>query len=102
MQPPPASSPPWLKAVDGGIELRIKVVPGSRSTQIAGPLGDRLKIRISQPPENGKANAAVIQLLAEILKIPLAAITLTQGHTRPEKTLLIHSITPADAQTALR
>jgi len=52
-------------------------------------LGDRLKIRISAPPEDGKANKAICKLIAKSLNIKPSAITIHAGHTNPEKTLQI-------------
>ncbi len=46
------------------ITLKVKVVPGASRTQLSGWLGDMLKVRVSAPPEKGKANAAVEALLA--------------------------------------
>lgn len=76
--------------------LRIKVVPGSSREAIAGRLGDRLKVRVSAPPEAGAANEAVCRLLAEALGVRARDVRITAGHTRPEKTLEIDGVTQAD------
>ena len=67
------------------IVLRVKAVPGASRESIAGMLGDRLKVRISAAPEGGKANKAIIRLLAKSLGIKPAQIELISGHTNPEK-----------------
>jgi uncharacterized protein (TIGR00251 family) len=69
--------------------LHVKVVPNSSRTQIAGMLGDALKIKVAQPPEDGRANRAVIELLAAALGIPAAHIAIVAGHARPRKTVRI-------------
>jgi uncharacterized protein len=69
--------------------LRIKAVPGARSSQIVGPLGDRLKIRISAPPEAGKANKAITTLIAKKIGKKPREVTIEAGHTNPEKTIRI-------------
>ena len=57
---PPPEFPPWLsRSSDGAWLIRVKAVPGASRDEIAGPLGDRLKIRIAAPPEGGKANKAI-------------------------------------------
>ena len=49
---------------DGGVIFKVKVVPGSSRTVIAGVLGGMLKVKIAAPPEKGKANKALIDFLA--------------------------------------
>lgn len=73
----------------GSAVVRVKAVPGSRREEIAGVLGDRLKVRVSAPPEKGKANGAIVELVAGALGIAGRCVEVTQGHTRAEKTLRI-------------
>ena len=91
----------FLTERDGFLELRVKIVPNSSRTKIVGTLGDALKIKIAQPPESGKANAAIIELLSSVLQIPQASITLTAGHTQPHKTLHLHGISLQTAAALL-
>ncbi len=78
-----------LEASENGILLHVKVVPGASRSAVAGVLGDRLKLRVAAPPEDGKANAAVVALLADVLGIPARQVELIAGHSRPQKTLRI-------------
>ena len=71
------------------ILIPIKAVPGASSNQIAGMLGDRLKVRIAAAPEAGKANKAICTLIAKALDIKPAMIEVSSGHTNPEKILRI-------------
>ncbi len=68
-----------------GVLLRVKAVPGASRDQIAGPLGDRLKVRVSAPPEGGRANDAIIRLLSSALGIGRSQVEIVSGRTRPEK-----------------
>jgi len=81
--------------------LHIKAVPGAKQDQIAGLLGDRLKVRISAPPENGKANKAIQALIAKALDIKPNDITLDSGHSNPLKTFTITHPTLTSTQAAL-
>ena len=74
--------------------LPVKVVPGARADKIAGPLGDRLKIRVSAPPEGGKANKAVCALLARAIGVKPARVTVHAGASNPEKIIRIEGLTP--------
>lgn len=69
--------------------LSIKVVPGARRDQIVGRYGDGLKVRVSAPPEGGRANEAVAALLAGALGVPVRQVAVLRGHTSPRKTLRI-------------
>jgi uncharacterized protein (TIGR00251 family) len=71
------------------VRLELKVVPKSSRAQIDGWLGERLKVRVSAPPERGKANAAVEALIAKTLGIPRSAVRVVAGAASPLKTIEI-------------
>jgi uncharacterized protein (TIGR00251 family) len=73
--------------------LIVKAVPGARRDEVVGWLGDRLKIRVSAPPEGGRANQAICELLASELGIRPRAIAITRGTSSPEKALTIAGVT---------
>ena len=74
---------------DGTIALRLHVQPRASSNGIAGLQGDLLKLRLTTPPVDGKANKAVIAFLAKLLKLPKSAVTLKSGHQSRSKTVII-------------
>jgi uncharacterized protein (TIGR00251 family) len=82
--------PPFARAVDGGLELAVKVVPGASRTEVAGPLGDRLKVRVAAPPEGGKANRALVRVLSQWLGVRDVAIV--AGHSSAEKTVRVSGL----------
>ena len=69
--------------------LNVKVVPGSSRDLIVGWLGDALKIKVMAPPEKGKANEAVVELLAEKLGVSTDDIEVASGHSSPSKVIII-------------
>ena len=79
-----------------GIELTVKVVPGASQTRVAGVWGTALKLAVSAPAEGGKANAAVIELLAGVLGVRKTEVSIIRGHTGPLKTVAVAKLT-ADA-----
>jgi uncharacterized protein (TIGR00251 family) len=89
------------KTVPGGVEISVKVVPGASRDRIAGVLGDAIKIQVAAPPEKGKANQAVIRLLAELLQHPAREISVVQGPTSPRKTILVRGMSRDAAMAAL-
>jgi len=90
-----------LKPVAGGVEITVKVVPGSSRVRIAGPLGDALKVQVSAPPERGKANAAVEALLADALGLDARSVSVIRGATNPRKTVLVRGRSAAEVGAAL-
>jgi uncharacterized protein (TIGR00251 family) len=69
------------------ILLDIKAVPGASKSRIAGLSGDRLRIQIAAPPEDGKANAELRAFLAKTLDCPRKDITLVSGEKSRLKTV---------------
>lgn len=83
------------------IELPIKVVPGSSRDCVAGWLGDTLKLRVTAPAEQGKANAAVEALLAERLGVPRDHVRVVSGRASPRKRVEIAGLSEAEARSRL-
>jgi uncharacterized protein (TIGR00251 family) len=69
--------------------LSLKVVPGSSRDEIVGWLGDSLKVKVKAPPEKGRANEAVVTLLAERLGIDASSISVVSGHGSSAKVVEI-------------
>ncbi len=90
-----------ISPTEGGVAIRLKAVPGAKRNEIAGVLGDRLKVRVSAPPEGGKANKAICALLAETLGLRLRDIEIVSGLTNPEKVARVTGIDEATARQRL-
>jgi hypothetical protein len=69
------------------MRLRLKVVPKASRDRIVGWVGERLKVAVRAAPERGRANEAVVALLAEALGLPRSAVRVAAGHAAPEKTI---------------
>ena len=67
-------------------------MPEIMDAMAAGRLGDAIKIQVSSAPERGKANAAVIALIAATLGLRESQISIVRGHSQPRKTLHINGI----------
>jgi uncharacterized protein (TIGR00251 family) len=61
------------------------VSPGAARTEVVGRHGEAWKVRVHAPPERGKANDAVVRLLADTLAVPVACVTLVAGHGERDK-----------------
>ncbi len=81
--------------------LKVKAVPGASRSEIVGRLGAALKIRVAAPPEGGKANREILDLLAERLGLPAASVTLVSGAASPAKVVELLGITAEQAWARL-
>jgi uncharacterized protein (TIGR00251 family) len=81
--------------------LNVKVVPGSSRDQIVGWLGDALKIKVMAPPEKGRANEAVVELLSMKLGISTDDIEVVSGHSSPSKVIAIEGMDDEAIKKAL-
>ena len=77
--------------------LRIKVVPGARENAIVGREGDVWKIRVGVPAERGRANAALIELLAATLGVPKSAVNLVAGGGSRDKVIEVQGLSADQA-----
>ena len=78
-----------LTEVEGGTRLRLRVRPGARKNAIVGPHGGALKISVTAAPERGKANEAVVELLASALAISRASVAIVSGQTCANKVVVV-------------
>lgn len=70
--------------------LRVKVVPRSAKSEVAGELGDGvLRVKIAAPPEMGKANEELCRVLAEHYGVPKSWVSIVSGHTSALKLVKI-------------
>jgi uncharacterized protein len=84
------------------VSLSIHVQPKASRTRLAGLHGEAVKLCITSPPVDGKANAAVIQFFAKLFKIPKAAVTLASGDASRDKRLILAGISLAQAEAVLQ
>jgi uncharacterized protein (TIGR00251 family) len=69
--------------------ISLKVVPGSSRDEVVGWLGDSLKVKVKAPPEKGRANEAVVALLADRLGVDASSIAVVSGHGSPAKVVVV-------------
>ncbi|HSL01176.1 MAG TPA: DUF167 domain-containing protein [Rubrobacteraceae bacterium] len=85
-----------------GTLLDLRVSPGAKRTSLEGPYGERaLKLRISAPPVNGRANADVERFLADLLSLPRSSVSVTRGTASRDKTVLLRDVDPRQVREAL-
>ena len=72
-----------------GVTFAVKVHPRARKNAITGTVGDALKLALTAPPLEGRANAAVIEFFAELFQIPRSSVTIASGETSRNKVVRI-------------
>jgi len=84
-----------FQADGGDVLIRVKAVPGASRDEVAGTLGDRLKVRVSAPAEDGRANKAVCAVIARALGVRQKQVSIETGRSSPEKTVRVVSCSVA-------
>lgn len=84
-----------------GVEFQAKIVPGASRDRIAGVLGDALKIAVAAPPEAGKANRAIVHLLAGVLHVRRQAVQIVSGEAQPRKRIRVAGLSAEQVRQRL-
>ena len=87
-----------LQLTAGGIILPVHAQPGARKNGVTGVHAGRLKVAVTQAPEKGKANQALVKLLAELLDVKRAQVTLLSGESSHHKKFVIVGVDLATLQ----
>ena len=81
--------------------VRLRVAPGATRAGVVGRHGDAWKVRVAAPAEAGRANAAVVRLLADTLALPRTSVTLVSGHSGRDKIVELAGLEPGDVERRL-
>jgi uncharacterized protein (TIGR00251 family) len=90
-----------IRDIPDGCTLPVRVHPGARRNAIVGVHDGALKVSLTTPPTDGRANQALIAFLAGELHIPRARVTLLTGAASRSKSLRIAGLTSAELRAAL-
>jgi uncharacterized protein (TIGR00251 family) len=91
----------WLRTAGDDVVLNLHIQPGAKKTEVAGPHGDALKVRLGAPPVDGKANDCLIVFIAERLCLPRSRVILESGQTSRAKRVRIVDAGEAKTVAAL-
>ncbi len=91
----------YLQEKIGAVVLHVKALPGSRRDEVRGVDGGVLKVAVTAPPEKGKANKALLAVLAEFLGVPRRDVTIISGETSRDKRIEVAGVTVAQVEEKL-
>jgi len=84
-----------------GATFAVKVHPRARKNAITGELSDALKVALTAPPVEGRANRACIEFLANLLKVPRSSVTIASGETSRKKIIRVTGLSADEVRTRL-
>jgi uncharacterized protein (TIGR00251 family) len=84
-----------------GVTFAVRMHPRAKKTAITGELGDALKLAITAPPLEGKANEACIEFFAKLLKVPRSSVSIAAGLTSRNKVIRVAGISAAEVRRML-
>ena len=84
-----------------GATFAVKVHPRAKKNAITGEFGDALKLSLTTPPVEGRANEACIEFLAKLLKVPRSSVTIASGHSSRNKVIRVVGLSAEEVRRRL-
>jgi len=91
-----------LKEDARGCLLPVRAQPGARKNAVVGEHAGSLKVAVTAPPQDGRANKALISVLSEALGLKRSQLSLVGGDSSRDKKFLVHGVTATDLMTRLQ
>jgi uncharacterized protein len=87
-----------IQESSGGATFAVKVHPRAKKNAITGELGGALKVSLTAPPIDGKANEACIDFFAKLLKVPRSSVTIASGLTSRAKVIRVDGLSAEEVR----
>ena len=91
-----------IRESGGAATFAVRVHPRAKKNAITGELGEALKIALTAPPVEGRANEAVVEFLAEVLRVPKGSVSIAAGQSSRNKVVRVQGLTAEQVQERLR
>ena len=85
----------------GGVIFAVKVHPRAKKNAITGELGDALKLSLTSPPVEGRANKACVEFFAKLLKVPRSSVTIASGQTGRHKVIRVAGLSTEEVRVRI-
>jgi uncharacterized protein len=76
-----------------GVRFAVKIHPRAKKNAITGELGDAMKVSLTAPPIEGRANEACIEFFAKLLRVPRSSVTIASGASSRNKVIRVEGVT---------
>ena len=86
----------------GAVTFAVKVHPRAKKNAITGELGEALKVALTAPPVEGRANEACVEFFAKLLKVPRSSVSIAAGETTRNKIIRVAGITAEQVREQLK
>ena len=90
-----------IRDTPGGATFQVRVQPRAKKNAVVGEVGEALKLALSAPPIEGRANQACIAFLAELLNVPRASVTIAAGQSSRNKVIRVAGVSAAQVEARL-
>jgi len=91
-----------VRDTDAGATFAVKVHPRATKNAITGEVGDAIKLALTAPPVDGKANEACIEFFAKLLKVPRSSVTIAAGQTSRNKVIRVAGLSAEEVRKRLK
>jgi uncharacterized protein len=91
-----------IKETNAGVQFDVRVIPGASKNEVAGIQEGALKIKLTAPPVEGKANKACVDFLARLLGLRRSALAIVSGEKSRKKTVSVDSIGRGELEARLK
>ncbi len=85
-----------------GATFAVKVHPRAKKNAITGEVGDALKLSLTAPPADGKANEACVEFFAKLLNLPRSSVTIAAGQTSRNKVIRVAGLSAEEVRRSLK
>ena len=90
-----------VKQTPASASFAVRVHPRAKSNAITGEVGDALKLSLTAPPVDGKANDACIEFFAKLLEVPRSSVTIAAGHSSRNKVIRVAGLSAEEIRQRL-
>jgi uncharacterized protein (TIGR00251 family) len=83
-----------INETTAGVTFAVKVHPRAKKNAITGEVGDALKLSLTAPPIDGRANEACVEFFANLLEVPRSSVTIASGESGRRKVIRVAGMSP--------